>query len=67
MGVIVAAGIWKVGDLIKIRFCDVFDNQVILGKTLIVVCDSEIQSPCWTEVEHEGKFYTVRGSEARKA
>lgn len=59
---------WKAGDkLIIIRFCDSRDNQEILGKVLTVVQDSSKLSPNWTEVEYDGKQYTVRGAEARRA
>lgn len=57
---------WKPGDLVVIQFCDSPDNQEILHKTLRVVEASQARSPFWTEVECEGKFYTVRGAEARR-
>lgn len=55
---------WKVGDIIVIRFCDSRDNQEILNKPLEVVEDSTPNSPHWTEVQYNGNFYTVRGAEA---
>ncbi len=57
---------WKPGDIITIRFCDCASNQEILRKPLLVKTASQTQSPNWTEVEYEGRSYTVRGAEARK-
>ena len=57
---------WKEGDIIVIQFCDIPDNQEILNRHVRVVEDSQSHSPHWTEVEWCGKYYTVRGAEARK-
>lgn len=58
---------WEPGDRIVVRFCDSPSNQEILNKVLLVVEKSSVISPNWTEVEYEGKRYTVRGAEARRA
>lgn len=57
---------WKVGDLVLLRFCDIPDNQEILNKPLKVVENSQATSPFWTEVECQGKRYSVRGAECQR-
>lgn len=57
---------WKLGDIISIRFCDRAENQGIFNRPLFVTAPSSEMAPCWTEVECEGARYTVRGTEARR-
>ncbi len=54
------------GDLVKLRYCDIRENQEIIGKPVRVVTQRTDSSPYWIDVAVDGKVYGCRGGDCTK-
>jgi hypothetical protein len=53
---------WRIGEIVILKWDDTINNQEIIGHKLIVSKPPEATDTLqWMEVEHDGKIYSVRG------